>query len=58
MWNNEMDIYHGRSMDDKEKEDFEHCKNSDFKYLIYHTTGENYTFTQESNMNYDNAVSQ
>ena len=42
--------------DETEREDFVHCKRSNFKYLIYHVTGENYTFTQESNMNYDNAV--
>ena len=43
--------------DETERDDFVHCKRSNFKYLIYHVTGENYTFTQESNMNYDNAVS-
>ena len=43
--------------DETERDDFVHCKRSDFKYLIYHVTGQPYTFTQESNMNYDNAVS-
>ncbi len=43
--------------DETERDDFVHCKRSDFKYLIYHVTGYSYNFTQESNMNYDNAVS-
>ena len=43
--------------DETERDDFVHCKRSDFKYLIYHVTGENYTFTQENNINNDNAVS-
>ena len=58
MWDNEMDIFDESLIaDEDERDDFKHCKRSDFKYLIFHVTGENYTFTQESNMNYDNAVS-
>ena len=41
--------------DETEREDFVHCKRSDFKYLIFHVTGENYTFTEE--IYEDNAVS-
>ena len=43
--------------DETERDDFVHCKRSDFKYLIYHVTGYTYNFTQERNMNYENAVS-
>ena len=56
MWD-ETIPYDESHLGDTEKKDFKHCKNSDYKYLIYHVTGENYTFTQEENMNYDNAVS-
>ena len=41
--------------DETERDDFVHCKRSDFKYLIYHVTGENYNFTEE--IYEDNAVS-
>ncbi len=57
MWDNEMDIFDESKLTGEEKDDFKHCKSSDFKYLIYHVTGENYTFTQENNINNDNAVS-
>ena len=57
MWDNEMDIFDESKLTGEEKDDFKHCKSSDFKYLIYHVTGEKYTFTQENNINNDNAVS-
>ena len=43
--------------DETERDDFVHCKRSDFKYLIYHVTGQPYNFTKENSMNYGNAVS-
>ena len=56
MWNNEMDIFDESLIaDEDERDDFKHCKRSDFKYLIYHVTGETYTFNEE--IYKDNAVS-
>ena len=57
MWEENVPFDESSIKDSKERDDFEHCKNSNFKYLIYHVTGEYYNFTQESNMNYGNAVS-
>ena len=56
MWDNEMDIFDESKIENKdERDDFKHCKRSDFKYLIYHVTGETYTFNEE--IYKDNAVS-
>ena len=57
MWEENVPFDESSIKDSTEEDDFEHCKNSNFKYLIYHVTGEYYNFTQESNMNYGNAVS-
>ena len=57
MWEENVPFDEDTISNETEREDFAHCKRSDFKYLIYHVTGYTYDFTQESNMNYDNAVS-
>ena len=58
MWEENVPFDEDSISNETEREDFAHCKRrSDFKYLIYHVTGYTYNFTQESNMNYDNAVS-
>ena len=57
MWEENVPFDESSIKDSTERDDFEHCKNSNFKYLIYHVTGEYYNFTQKNNMNYDNAVS-
>ena len=57
MWEENVPFDEDSISNETEREDFAHCKRSDFKYLIYHVTGEYYIFTQESNMNYGNAVS-
>ena len=57
MWDDSDPFSEDNIKNTTEQEDFKHCKRSDFKYSIYHTTGIKYTFTQESNINNDNAVS-
>ena len=55
MWDDSVPFEESSISDPTERDDFAHCKSSDFKYLIYHTTGENYNFTEE--IYNDNAVS-
>lgn len=57
MWDDSDPFNEDNIKNTTEKEDFKHCKRSDIKYSIYHTTGIKYKFTQESNINNDNAVS-
>ena len=54
MWEENVPFDEDSISNETEREDFAHCKRSDFKYLIYHVTGYTYDFTQD--MNYDNAV--
>ena len=58
MWEETVPFDEDSISNETEREDFAHCKRSDFKYLIYHVTGQPYNFTKENSMNYDNAVNQ
>ena len=55
MWDETVPFVESTISDSTERDDFDHCKSSDIKYLIYHVTGEKYTFTEE--IYNDNAVS-
>ena len=56
MWDDDDPYDEGTIKDETERDDFKkHCKKSDFKYSIYHTTGVSYNFTHD--IYSDNAVS-
>ena len=55
MWDETVPFDESTIPNSTERDDFAHCKSSDIKYLFYHVTGENYTFTEE--IYEDNAVS-
>ena len=55
MWDDSVPFDESTISNSDERDDFKHCKRSDIKYLFYHVTGENYTFTEE--IYEDNAVS-
>ena len=54
LWNEDID-YDVSDRDSNEKDSIKHCINSDYKYFISYTTGQNYEFNEY--INKGNAVS-